>query len=334
MKKLLLIIPYLFVLFSYAENPPYKMTIRDDVAVQVIPSDTAKADTIKYWKFSTKNVLNFSQVSLTNWAEGGESAISGVAFSSIKWNYLKNSFKMDNYLMAAYGITWNGEQGLRKTEDRFEYGGLIGYEIVKDLFYSFVVNLKSQFANGYKYPNDSVIVSSTLSPANLFLSLGLQYKPVEYASIFISPASGKFVFVMNQELADKGAFGVQPAIRDTAGNVLVPGSNVSPSFGVNILLTYNRDILKNVNFDTRVNIHNNYMDDNISNRWNMDVDWESALSFKINSYLSSNLFMRLLYDDDIPIPTYEKIGDTKVEVGKGPKVQFKENFGIGITFKV
>ena len=134
MKKLLLIILSLFVLFSYAENPPFKMTIPDDVAVQVIPSDTAKADTIKYWKFSTKNVLNFSQVSLTNWAEGGESAISGVAFSSIKWNYLKNSFKMDNYLMAAYGITWNGEQGLRKTEDRFEYGGLIGYEILNDLF--------------------------------------------------------------------------------------------------------------------------------------------------------------------------------------------------------
>ena len=334
MKKLLLFIQPLLVLFSFAENPPVTLPIPDDMAVQVIQSDTAKADTIKFWKFSTKNVLNFNQVSLTNWAEGGESAISGIAFSIAKWNYLNNSFKMDNYLLAAYGITWNGEQGIRKTEDRFEYGGLLGYEIVNDLFYSFVVNLKSQFSNGYAYPNDSVIVSSTLSPANLFLSLGLQYKPVEYASVFVSPASGKFVFVMNQELADKGAYGVQPAITDTSGNVLVPGNNVRPSFGVNILLTYNRDILKNVNFDTRVNIHNNYMDDDISNRWNMDIDWESALSFKINSYLSSNLFMRLLYDNDIPIPTYENIGGVKVEVGKGPKVQFKENFGIGITFKV
>jgi hypothetical protein len=44
--------------------------------------------------------------------------------------------------------------------------------------------------------------------------------------------------------------------------------------------------------------------------------------------------MHILYDDDILVPTYEKIEGEKVQVGEGPKLQVKENFGIGISIKV
>jgi len=64
------------------------------------------------------------------------------------------------------------------------------------------------------------------------------------------------------------------------------------------------------------------------------VDWETAFNFRINSFLSSNLYLHLLYDHDIPIPTYETIQGQKVETGEGPRLQVKENFGIGLSIKV
>lgn len=278
--------------------------------------------------------LSLNQVSFTNWAEGGESLISGSTYGNLKTNYLKNSFKVDNFITVGYGLTYNDEQGMRKTDDKLDVGTNLGYEAFTDFFYSLIINLKSQFSPGYKYPNDSVVVSRFFSPATLFLSMGLEYKPDEYTSVFISPASGKFTFVMDQNLADQGAFGVSPAVTDTSGIVLIPGLNYNSKFGVNVILTLNRDLMKNVNFDTKLNLHNNYMDEINNNRWNFDVDWETALNFRINSFLSSILYMHILYDDEIPIPTYDKIEGEKVQVGKGPKVQVKENFGIGITLKV
>ena len=47
---------------------------------------------------------------------------------------------------------------------------------------------------------------------------------------------------------------------------------------------------------------------------------------KINDYLSANLNTQLLYDDNIA--TYNELGEEK-----GAKVQFKEVFGVGLTYK-
>ena len=46
------------------------------------------------------------------------------------------------------------------------------------------------------------------------------------------------------------------------------------------------------------------------------------------------VYMHLLYDNDIPIPTYETIEGEKIQTGSGPKLQVKENFGIGVMIKV
>ncbi len=305
-----------------------------DTATLMPSNSIGISDSAKYWNIIANGRLSINQVAFSNWAEGGESLISGSTYGNLKTNYLRNKFKVDNYTSLAYGLAWNEEQGVRKTDDKIDVGTNLGYEAFEDFFYSFILSLKTQFSEGYKYPNDSTVVSDFFAPATFFMSMGLEYKPDENTSVFISPASGKFLFVLDQDLADQGAFGVKPADIDSLGNVLIPGSNYKPKFGLNLILTLNRELLKNVIFDTKLNLHNNYMDETINNRWNFDVDWESALNFKINSFLSSNIYMHLLYDNDIPIPTYEKIEGVKVQTGEGPKLQVKENFGIGVMIKV
>ena len=50
---------------------------------------------------------------------------------------------------------------------------------------------------------------------------------------------------------------------------------------------------------------------------------------KINKFLSASLINQLIYDEDIDITTYDENGDVD-EVG--PKVQFKNIFGVGLTY--
>lgn len=327
------ILPLLIVMLNSIAGEAFPAIVPDTIAIR----DTLQLqapDSMKTWKYDGHINLSFNQMALSNWAEGGESTISGVTFAKFKANYRKDNFKADNFVHIIYGMNWTKENGFRKTDDKIDIGSTWGYSAFRKWYYSSNINLKSQFSEGYKYPDDSTLVSNFLAPANLLVSAGLEYKPYDNLSLFLSPASGKFIFVMDQELADKGAFGVQAAVKDTAGNIIEPGKNFRAEFGINVILNFSAEIIKNVDLDTKLNLYNNYLDYEHSNRWNIDVDWESAFNFKINSHLSSNLYLHLLYDHNIDIPTYEVIDGQKVEVGKGPKLQVKENFGIGISIKV
>ncbi len=200
--------------------------------------------------------------------------------------------------------------------------------------YSSMLTFKSQFANGYKYPNDSTLISAFMAPGYLNASLGFKYKPADNLDIFISPSSGKFTFVLNQELADKGAFGVRKAKRDTLNNIITKGKNILSEFGINFLANYTKDIAENIELNTTLNLYNNYLDDNASNRWNIDVDWETSINFNINKFLQTVFFVHLKYDHNVKFPTYETVDGSQVLISEGPKVQLMESIGIAFTYKI
>ncbi|WP_423129656.1 hypothetical protein [Gaoshiqia sp. Z1-71] len=52
---------------------------------------------------------------------------------------------------------------------------------------------------------------------------------------------------------------------------------------------------------------------------------------KINSFLSANLITNLIYDNDIKIPIDKDHDGLTDEIG--PRIQFKELFGIGLNVK-
>lgn len=296
--------------------------------------DSAYADTLKAWNLSGKFNLNFNQISFSNWAEGGESSLTGMAHFRIKANYKKDKLSSDNELVSAYGLNWLKESGLQKTEDKWGIASSVGYYAAKNWKYSTVFEINSQFTPGYKYPDDSTLVSDFFAPARMTLSLGMEYNPWETISLFASPASGKFIFVLNDDLANEGAFGVKPAVKDTAGNIIEEGNMIKPEFGLNLIFKYNEEITENVDVDSRFKLHNNYLDDDIDNRWNFDLNWETAVNFKINSHLSSNIFLHVMYDHDTKIPIYQEVNGEEVKVKEAPRTQFKENFGIGLSLSI
>lgn len=291
-----------------------------------------EADT-SYWHLKGSNSLNFNQIGITSWAEGGESSLAGTGYISYTAGYQKDKVRSEHQLNASFGIMRTELKKIRKTEDKVDLTSSLGFQAIGNWFYTSQLNFKTQLAEGFKYPNDSTVVSNFFAPAYLTTSLGMQYKPTKNFSLFLSPASGKFTFVTDQKLADAGSFGVTPAEKDTAGNILVPGKNVKAEFGINVTARFNRDVVENVNLDSKLELYNNYLDEYHPNRWNIDINWETAIVFTINKFMTSSLRFQLVYDHDIAVPRYDIVNNEKIKISEGPGTQFKETFGIGLAYK-
>ena len=293
-----------------------------------------KVDSVKYFKTTASFGLTFNQLSLTNWASGGESSLSGKANIDYKLRYQKEGSSAELIHKSAFGIVGYGVERIEKTDDRIDFSVSYSQKAFNEWTYTSLFTFKSQFANGYKYPNDSTLVSAFMAPGYLTASLGFKYRKSEKFELFISPASGKFTFVKNQDLADKGAFGVEKAILDSAGAVVVPGKNLLSEFGFNILAIFNKELSKNIDFASSLNLYNNYMDEDRNNRWNIDVDWETKVNFTVNKRIHTVFFLLLKYDHDTDIPIYDIIEGQKKQIGSGPRLQMKESLGIGFSYKI
>ncbi|MCF8234582.1 MAG: DUF3078 domain-containing protein [Bacteroidales bacterium] len=297
-------------------------------------SASAVVDSIKYWKFAGQTALHFNQMSLNNWSSGGESSLAGKGSAKVHLSYDKDNVNFDSKLNMMFGLIGLEESGLQKTDDKIDFSSNYSLKAFKDWSYSTFLNLKTQFAEGYKYPNDSTVISDFFAPGYIKLSLGMKYKPSDELLILLSPASGKFTFVCNQELANIGSFGVKPAVvDDSTGMILEEGKNYKAEFGINVVFSIEKEVVKNITAESKLNLYNNYLDDNLPNRWNIDLDWESNITFAVNKHIETDLYIHMIYDHETKISQYEMVDGEKVKVGEGPRLQFKESFGLGLAFK-
>ena len=268
-------------------------------------------DTLKFWKFNGISSINFSQVSLTNWAAGGDNSYAFNGLINLSLEYSKDKNDWANTLNIGYGIQKQGEQEVRKTDDNIDFTSKYGRKISKSFFISALLNFKTQMDDGKKYETDtSYVISRFFAPAYLQGALGMEYKPGKVFYFVLSPVAGKLTMVLDDTLSDRGSFGVDA------------GEKTRLELGGSVTMGVNKEIMKNVTFKSTLGLFSNY----IENPQNIDVDWKVAINMKINDYLSANLNTHLIYDDDIK--TSDDEGNPR-----GAKVQFKEVFGVGLTYK-
>jgi hypothetical protein len=278
------------------------------------------SETEEGWKLSGFFQQNLNQVNFTNWAAGGENSFSSTSKARFNADFKREVFSWENYADLTYGIIKTENNPMRKNTDKIDLFSKAGRSISPKTSISGIFNFMSQFDKGFKYPNDSVVVSRFMAPGFLTISLGLDYKPVEYLSLFVSPATGKFTFVTDNELSSKGAFGVDE------------GKKVNPEFGSLIRIEFNKEVFTNVRINSRIVLFNNYTDSDVSNRKNTDVDWLTGINMPINKFITASIDFHILYDHDIKIPKYETINGERVEVGLRPTTQIMQAFGIGLVY--
>ena len=280
------------------------------------------ADTIKGWKRGGIVSLSLSQTSLTNWASGGQSSLSVNGIFSAFANYKSSKTAWDNSLDLGYGLLKEGKNSSpRKTDDKIEFLSKYGRLAFKNFYYAALLSFKTQMSPGYNYPNDSVKISGFFAPAYLLGALGMDFKPDAYFSAFFAPVTGKFTIVKDKVLSDQGAFGV-----DT-------GKMFKGEFGGYLRVIYSKndfknELLKNISFTTKIDLFSNWLD----KPQNIVVNWETLIIMKVNKYISVNFNTQLIYDDKIKIKV-DRNNDGILDAIPGPRIQFKEILGVGISYK-
>jgi len=268
-----------------------------------------KADSIKYWKGGGMGSLMFSQLSLTNWAAGGENSVAFNSFFNLYANYKKEKRTWDNTFDLAYGIVKQNGIAARKADDRLELNSKFGQYAFKHWYYSGLLQIKSQMAPGFKYPNDSIRISNLFAPAYLSIALGMDFKPSSNFTLFISPLTGKSTFVFDTFLSNQGVFGV------------VAGKKFRGEFGGFVKMMFKKELMKNLSFQTKVDLFSNYLKEPEA----IDVNWETLFGLKFGKYITANLSTLLIYDKDIMIKNEQGV--------ESDRVQLKELFGLGFSYK-
>ena len=302
-----------------------------NTALTTISADTTLKRSLNGWVKGVSFSLSLTQVSNSNWvAAGGDkfsfsTAASLNAFASRKWG--KKSW--DNILFLDYGLVNTTALGTRKITDRLDFTSKFGYKPAnfKNVQLSLLAQLRSQLANSYIYnyfgSNEKRRSAGFFAPAYVVVAPGIDWTPVSWFSVFVSPIATRWTIVSNNPYS----YAVPGGIFN--GNVEIPLATlygVDPAkkskgeFGAYLTASLKKDIFKNITYITKLDLYSNYLDKPA----NVDVFWTNQFRSNINKYIQVSYSINMLYDDNIknPLAPTHAIG-----------LQVLSTLGIGFALK-
>ncbi len=282
---------------------------------------------VSAWK--NKNTIGFdlNEIAFVNWNAGGTSSISGLLKGNFTRTYATEKSKWVSELIVKYGINKQDGLTVRKSDDEFRLNSTYGYRNNEssNWYHSAKFNFNTQFTNGYKYPDTEHPISKPFAPAYTFLGAGADYfDKAKKFDVYISPITLKSTLVLDQTLANKGAFGVTKATYDSEGNMISKGKQSKTEFGFLVTNYYKKEVWKNITMENRLSLYSDYA----NNFGNIDVEWKLQFDLVVNQYVSANIGAHAIYDDDVK--TTEVVEGEKVT--KGPVLQLKQTLGIGMVY--
>ncbi len=277
-----------------------------------------KVDVFSPWKLSGDGTVGFTQTYLENWKKGGNSAMSILLVLKGQANYTKKKIKWANTLEIRNG--WarvgDGENKLRKNDDKFELASRLGISAFKKWYYTAEASFESQFFEGYKYPDTDNPISAFMAPGTFKMNLGMDYKPHKSFSVFLSPLTLKTVWVLDTARIDQTNFGIDVDKRHLA----VPGFNMD--------MRWEKDFGNDVTYTTKLKAFVDYRD--VAHK--KDIYWENTVVMQLTQRLNMRMEVYFKYDDNVKFPETIMIDGVAQTINKA-KWQIKELFNIGFTYK-
>jgi len=290
------------------------MLVNIIVFAENVKDSIAKNDTVRIWQLKSTTTISFGQTSYKYWSQGGENSLLSLGNFKLLLRQKTKKLRWDNNFEATYGIMKQGERKIIKTDDKFEFNSNYSVKISEKWNYNAMINLKSQFSEGFKYPNDSTVVSDFFSPAYLITSFGFEFKKPNSFFIF-SFLTGKTTFVTNTLLSDAGAYGVEK------------GKKIKTGVGSYIKLVNKFELIKNVELNNRLELFSDYFNE----PEHIDVYWEVNLKMKINKFMYAAINTNLIYDYDTKYVVKDPNGKI---ISSTDKIQFKEAFALAFTIEI
>ena len=273
----------------------------DDVPTEIL---IQKPD---FWTKKGDGYLQFMQNFVSNnWYKGGESNYSMVGALTLEANYdNRNKWKWDNKLEMKLGFMHSRSDSVHKfksNEDLIRYTGKVGLQAAKNWYYTLQMLAYTQFTRGLK-ANDLNTYSDFMSPFNLNLGLGMDYKVATKdkklnGTVNLSPIAVNYRYVDRLDLGP--SYGLDE------------GKHSLIDFGSQVTADLTWKINDVVSWKSRLYAFTSYK--------RIEIEWENTFSLRVSKYISANLFL---------IPRFDDSSNKDDDLGY---LQFKEYSSIGFTY--
>ena len=247
-----------------------------------------------FWTFKGDGFLQFLQNYVSdNWYKGGESNYSMLSALTLEANYdNKSKWRWDNKLELKLGFLTSPSDTVNKfktNEDLIRLTSKVGLKATKHWYYTLSFLAYTQFTRGLK-ANDNRTYSDFMSPFNLNISLGMEYK-MEWlnkrltGTINISPIAVNYRYVdrtiFRKSDTEIEWFPIRHGIEDGKRHLLDIGSQ--------FVIDYTWKMTDNISWKSRMYGFTSYK--------RVEYEWENTFSFQFNKYISAKLFLHPRFDD-------------------------------------
>ncbi|THU37265.1 DUF3078 domain-containing protein [Niastella caeni] len=309
MQKLALALSFLLITVTSTAQDKTIQELRKESGKTV--SKDQNDTLVKTWKLGGMFNGTVGQTSLSNWAAGGDQfSFNANGILNLFAFYKKGVHSWDNSIDMELGYINSTSLGTRKTNDRMDLVSKYGCQLFDHMYLTGLFNFRSQFTDGFTYPNDTTKIkqSTFFAPAYVIVALGMDWKPSPTFSLFLSPITTRWVIVKDDELSAKGAYGV-----DT-------GRTSRNEIGAYLSATCNREIIKNLTYKGKLDLFSNYK----HNPQNIDLFMSNLISMNVYKGFSFSIGADFIYDDDV-----KTFGKDK----NAPRLQVRQFIGVGYQRK-
>lgn len=235
------------------------------------------------WKPSANGTLNLSQSYFDNWSKGGTNTMSwegrlegAVIRKEVDWDW-------ETRARVAYGQSHLDGLGTRKASDELMFETVYTRNVMEWINPFAAGKLQSQFAAGYDY-NDSAgtrtRVTGPFDPTYVTQTVGLGKSWTDAYTVRVGGtlketfSAAQYGYADDTETAEIETFKIEP--------------------GASFIADVRRDLMENILLTSNLNVFVNFRGIEA-----IDVRWENQLTAKVNSFVSLNAGLEILYDKDI-----------------------------------
>ncbi|MGB2341086.1 MAG: DUF3078 domain-containing protein [Flavobacteriaceae bacterium] len=234
-----------------------------------------------------------NQANFGEWLGGGTNSFNGIVNFDYKLTRKRNEWDWTTIFDASLGFTkTESSDFFKKTVDHLEINSVLARVGENPWGFSSSVNIKSQWIEGFSFSEASsgeeigTKITDFLSPLYVRFGFGFTYKKSKSFSLQVEPLTGRLIYVSDQFTKDLALgetyFGVKPN-RQTRWEA-----------GLSLSAQGEWPLLPNVILRNKFNLISNYLEE----FKNFDFDYTMTIDMKINNYLSTQLEIQLVYDDN------------------------------------
>ncbi|MFZ1976834.1 MAG: DUF3078 domain-containing protein [Bacteroidota bacterium] len=292
MKSFVLIL--LGVCIAYGQTQP-QLPLPDVPAPKVtMPPEPTFPDSLFMWKHTMIVSANITQVSFTDWAQGGENSLAYALSLEGKSVYRYGILEWDNTYKFGYGQAKLGTEGIRKTDDKIDLESVLTYKMEKYVNPYVSASLKTQFVEGVTYDSAGTAtpVSNFFDPAYITQAAGIGYQPAK-------------------EVKTRLGFGLREIVTNHFNNY-ADGEKVEVDGGFESVTEVGWTVVENVVLNVKLELFSP-----LKKMTQMTVRSDNTISARVNKFLAVNFNIQMINDSQVQIRT-----------------QIKQTLALGINFAV